>query len=190
VEAGLDISAHHLWSELAPWPSIIQRLGRLNRDGLDNDASKAWFWETHLTSGKGKRKEERIGPYDASDIGSAKKLLEALIPLSGDPFGRGHREAGGGAGRNCQESTEPKFEPMPRALDVYACFSTERDVLELYPTSARLVRSTDPDADVTCVLARLKGKTSAPPRETILMDRTWTWSRRVARYPSFAYRSS
>ncbi|NJK45074.1 MAG: hypothetical protein HC933_13010 [Pleurocapsa sp. SU_196_0] len=30
IEAGVDISAHRLWSELAPWPSMLQRLGRLN----------------------------------------------------------------------------------------------------------------------------------------------------------------
>lgn len=61
VEAGLDISAHHLWSELAPWPSVIQRLGRLNRDGLDNDA-KAWFWETRLADGKGQRSRRGSRP--------------------------------------------------------------------------------------------------------------------------------
>ncbi|QQU88398.1 HD domain-containing protein [Corynebacterium glucuronolyticum] len=33
VEAGLDISADLLVTELSPWPSFIQRLGRLNRDG-------------------------------------------------------------------------------------------------------------------------------------------------------------
>jgi CRISPR-associated endonuclease/helicase Cas3 len=37
VEAGLDVSAHRLWSELAPWASVIQRLGRLNRDGRDEE---------------------------------------------------------------------------------------------------------------------------------------------------------
>src|SRR5690606_38479923 len=38
VEAGVDISAHRLWTELAPWPSMLQRLGRLNRKGNDQDA--------------------------------------------------------------------------------------------------------------------------------------------------------
>jgi CRISPR-associated endonuclease/helicase Cas3 len=36
VEAGVDVSACRLWTEVAPWPSIVQRLGRLNRDGLAN----------------------------------------------------------------------------------------------------------------------------------------------------------
>lgn len=31
VEAGIDVSARRLWSEIAPWSSVLQRLGRLNR---------------------------------------------------------------------------------------------------------------------------------------------------------------
>jgi CRISPR-associated endonuclease/helicase Cas3 len=38
VEAGLDISASRMWSEMAPWPSCIQRLGRLNREDAQPDA--------------------------------------------------------------------------------------------------------------------------------------------------------
>ena len=43
VEAGVDISASCLWTEIAPWASMIQRLGRLNRDGRLSGA-KAFFW--------------------------------------------------------------------------------------------------------------------------------------------------
>ena len=45
IEAGVDVSARRLWSEVAPWPSIIQRLGRLNRDGRLNGDARAYFWE-------------------------------------------------------------------------------------------------------------------------------------------------
>jgi CRISPR/Cas system-associated endonuclease/helicase Cas3 len=43
IEAGYDLSAARLWSEVAPWASVIQRLGRLNREGLQPDA-RAYFW--------------------------------------------------------------------------------------------------------------------------------------------------
>jgi CRISPR-associated endonuclease/helicase Cas3 len=79
IEAGVDISAHRLWSELAPWPSVLQRLGRLNRKGDDQDA-RAWFWETPKEKGRGKA--ERIGPYESADIGRAKKLIDAFAPTS------------------------------------------------------------------------------------------------------------
>lgn len=164
VEAGLDISAHHLWSEVAPWPSIIQRLGRLNRDGLDNDAARAWFWEMHVTGGKGKRKEERIGPYDAADIGSAKKLLDAFIPLSCDHFAQAIEKLEQTQGEAVRRALEPKPEPMPRALDVHGLFSTERDVHGGFTDISAFVRSSDPDADVNMFWREWQGKNSAPPK--------------------------
>lgn len=163
VEAGLDISAHHLWSELAPWPSVIQRLGRLNRDGLDNDA-KAWFWEPLRASGKGKKKEERIGPYDASGIGAARELLNALIPLSSQPFADAIEKLGHGHGEAVKEALKPKPEPMPRALDVHSLFSTEPDVHGGFTDVSAFVRSTDPDPDVTVFWRDWSGKNSPPPK--------------------------
>lgn len=163
VEAGLDISAHHLWSELAPWPSIIQRLGRLNRDGLDNEA-KAWFWETTPIGGRGKNKQERIGPYDASDISTAKQLLEVLIPLTGQPFAEALQKLEQGHGELVKKALEPKVEPMPRALDVHSLFSTEPDVHGGFTDISAFVRSTDQDADVTVFWRDWSGKNSAPPK--------------------------
>ncbi len=163
VEAGLDISAHRLWSEVAPWPSNIQRLGRLNRDGLDNHA-RAWFWETPSVVGKGKKKDERIGPYDASDIAAAKKLLCALIPLSAHPFAEAIEKLEQEHGEDVRKALEPKPEPMPRALDVHSLFSTEPDLHGGFTDISAFVRSSDPDADVTVFWRDWSGKNSAPPK--------------------------
>jgi CRISPR-associated endonuclease/helicase Cas3 len=162
VEAGVDISAHHLWSELAPWPSIIQRLGRLNRDGLANDA-KAWFWETPRAGGRGK-KEEHIGPYDASDISAAKKLLENLIPLTCQPFAQAIKKLEHEHGAALKKALEPKPEPMPRAPDVHGLFATERDVHGGFTDVSAFVRSTDLDSDLTVFWRDWDGKNSAPPK--------------------------
>jgi CRISPR-associated endonuclease/helicase Cas3 len=43
LEAGVDLSASHLITELAPWPSIVQRLGRLNRRGELPEAVMEWI---------------------------------------------------------------------------------------------------------------------------------------------------
>ncbi len=163
VEAGLDISARHLWSELAPWPSIIQRLGRLNRDGRDHNA-KAWFWETPRAGGKGKKKEERIGPYYASDIDAARELLKVLIPLSDHPFAEAMEKLEQEHGEAVRRALEPKSEPMPRALDVHGLFATERDVHGGFTDVSAFVRSPDPDADVTVFWRDWSGKNSAPPK--------------------------
>jgi CRISPR-associated endonuclease/helicase Cas3 len=159
VEAGLDVSAHQLWSELAPWPSVIQRLGRLNRDGRDQQA-KAWFWETPRETGK--KRQERIGPYDAEDLEWARKLVDALILLSEAPFAEA---VDGLARRHADEvskALQPKPEPMPRALDVHGLFSTERDVHGGFTDVSAYVRNSDPDADLTVYWREWSGE--APPR--------------------------
>ena len=43
VEAGVDISAAVLFSELAPWPSMVQRFGRANRYGELNDGADVYW---------------------------------------------------------------------------------------------------------------------------------------------------
>jgi CRISPR-associated endonuclease/helicase Cas3 len=42
LEAGVDISATTLFTEAAPWPSVVQRAGRCNRDGLADGAALLW----------------------------------------------------------------------------------------------------------------------------------------------------
>ncbi|MCY4433830.1 MAG: CRISPR-associated endonuclease Cas3'' [bacterium] len=42
LEAGIDLSAALLFTEAAPWPSIVQRAGRCNRDGTQDDARLLW----------------------------------------------------------------------------------------------------------------------------------------------------
>ena len=42
LEAGIDLSATLLFTESAPWPSIVQRAGRCNRDGTRDDAQLLW----------------------------------------------------------------------------------------------------------------------------------------------------
>jgi len=163
VEAGLDISAHHLWSELAPWPSIIQRLGRLNRDGLDNGA-KAWFWHTLRPGGKTKKNEERIGPYNASDISAAKHLLDALIPLTNGPFAAAVEKLEQEHGEAVSRALEPKLERMPRAIDLHSLFSTEPDLHGGFTDVSAFVRSPDPDADITVFWRDWSGKNSSPPK--------------------------
>ena len=43
VEAGVDISGRTLITELAPWASIVQRIGRCNRTGEDGPGQVYWI---------------------------------------------------------------------------------------------------------------------------------------------------
>lgn len=160
IEAGVDISAHRLFTELAPWPSMLQRLGRLNRKGDDQEA-QAWVWETPKEGGN--KKVERIGPYEAPDVERAKKLVDAFAPLStSKPFS----EAIAGLNVNKQkevvEALQPKPSPLPRALDVHGLFSTECDVHGGFTDVSAFVRGTDPDLDVTVFWRDWSG--DSPPR--------------------------
>ena len=68
VEAGVDVSATTLLTELAPWASLVQRFGRCNRTGDDEHASVIWF-------DPGKIEDKQAAPYAAADLSIAQGLL-------------------------------------------------------------------------------------------------------------------
>lgn len=160
IEAGVDISAHRLWMELAPWPSMLQRLGRLNRKGDDQEAH-AWVWETPKETGS--KKVERIGPYEAADIERAKQLVNAFVPHSQTAsFAEATAELKEQCSEEIAEALQPKPTPLPRALDVHGLYSTERDVHGGFTDVSEFVRGTDPHLDVTVFWRDWSGDN--PPR--------------------------
>lgn len=75
VEAGVDISSRTMFTELAPWASLVQRFGRCNRYGEWNnegDAEIVWIDVN----------EELASPYFAADLEAARKKLEKLDSAS------------------------------------------------------------------------------------------------------------
>ena len=73
VEAGVDVSAHTLITELAPWPSLVQRFGRCNRRGEYDDAEIIWV---DIDSG-----EEAGGlalPYESEALEIARSLIKTV----------------------------------------------------------------------------------------------------------------
>jgi CRISPR-associated endonuclease/helicase Cas3 len=169
VEAGVDVSAHHLWSEYAPWPAVIQRLGRLNRDGRDRDA-KAWFWDAPSEQSKKKQKKKeqnRVGPYESEDVDGSKELIELLQKLQSDrqerPFAELLKDLASQCADRLDKAQKPKPEPWPRALDVHGLFSTERDVHGGFTDISSFVRNSDRDADLTVVWRTWQGGPQAAP---------------------------
>lgn len=70
IEAGVDLSAATLFTESAPWPSIVQRAGRCNRDGLTTDAVMLWVAVA------------KPAPYVAEDVDAATIALRSLEGLT------------------------------------------------------------------------------------------------------------
>jgi len=68
VEAGVDISAHVLFTELAPWASLVQRFGRCNRRGEFAQADVRWIDVD----------AKHAAPYDARDLEAAREQLAKL----------------------------------------------------------------------------------------------------------------
>lgn len=75
VEAGVDVSATTLFTELAPWASLVQRFGRCNRRGHDNDKARV-FW-IDLPSDRAKS-ETACAPYQPEDVRQARDVLQKL----------------------------------------------------------------------------------------------------------------
>lgn len=67
IEAGVDLSASLLVTDLAPWASMIQRLGRLNRKGEYANAKAFWV-----------DVDKNPAPYLATELDQARHYLTQL----------------------------------------------------------------------------------------------------------------
>jgi len=130
IEAGVDLSCRLLVTELAPWSSLVQRFGRCNRHGEEDQARIEWI-DVDLDPGR----PSLALPYEAKDLEEARSRLEGL-----------------------QDVGPESLERVPAAprLDLHPVLR-RRDLMDLFDTSADLsgddldvsiyVRATD-EADV------------------------------------------
>ncbi len=70
VEAGIDVSAVSLFTELAPWASLVQRFGRCNRKGAENQNAGV-FW-IDLPA-------DLSAPYEADALVEARQRLSSSL---------------------------------------------------------------------------------------------------------------
>lgn len=86
VEAGVDLSARTLVTELAPWPSLVQRFGRCNRRGefggeQGNAAQVFWIDVPTKTDAGGedeKKQKSLAPPYTDAELNAARLHLGNL----------------------------------------------------------------------------------------------------------------
>ncbi len=71
IEAGVDITSHTLFTELAPWSSLVQRLGRCNRYGEWNEHGGARVFWIDLAAGVS-------SPYKDAELALAREKLSGL----------------------------------------------------------------------------------------------------------------
>lgn len=81
VEAGVDMTSAVLFTELAPWASLVQRFGRLNRAGEEADAQAFWI-DLATTDSTEKGAIELALPYTPEELASARERLLELSEVS------------------------------------------------------------------------------------------------------------
>jgi CRISPR-associated endonuclease/helicase Cas3 len=133
VEAGVDVSARTLFTELAPWPSLVQRMGRCNRHGELADAAVHWI------DVESDGKDDLALPYDLAALDHARALLGQLDSMGGD--------AGPATLRQLAYEPPRVVRPVVRRRDVLDLFDTTPDLCGSDVDVSRYVRDSD---DVDC----------------------------------------
>jgi CRISPR-associated endonuclease/helicase Cas3 len=124
IEAGVDISAQTMWSQVAPWASVVQRLGRLNRDGK-SPKNAAMFW---LDTSK--------GPYELDDLEAARDRLTVFADDA-----RNGTEDFGQALREFPVARKPEIVIRPR--DIWELCDTDPDMHGGFTDISRYIRAVD-----------------------------------------------
>lgn len=150
IEAGVDISAKTLFTELAPWPSLVQRFGRLNRAGEHADARAHWI---DLDTGD----ESLCLPYETASLDIARSRLSELRDVSPASLARVPKDA-----------EEPAL-PVLRAKDLLELFDTEPDLAGHDIDVSRYIRAMD-DRDVQVAWRDLGAEPPAPSAPDLHRD--------------------
>ncbi len=119
IEAGVDLSATTLVTDLAPWPALVQRFGRCNRRGELDDARIFWL-DLDTT------KVKEAAPYDTQALDDARTILQGLgdACIATLPAVR----------------TEWPSTDLPRASDLLDLFDTDPDLDGNFVDVSRWIR--------------------------------------------------
>ena len=85
IEAGVDVSATTLFTKIAPWSSLVQRFGRCNRRGEDNDTAEVFWIDPDLPKGEAEAKKVAL-PYELDDLKKSAAELSKLMDVGLKPL--------------------------------------------------------------------------------------------------------
>jgi CRISPR-associated endonuclease/helicase Cas3 len=125
IEAGVDISARVLFTELASWSAMVQRFGRCNREGTIDDAAVRWIDIA----------DDLAPPYTEAELALARSNLRGLKDVGPASLAKLPQEPG---------VPEP---PALRRRDLLDLFDTEPDLAGHDIDISRYIRASD-EADV------------------------------------------
>ena len=160
IEAGVDISARTLITELAPWSSLVQRFGRCNRKGEFNATGGADIFWINLEADDPKNADGLALPYTPEQLATARDLLRQAELTGVSP-----------AALDALRADEPLPEShLLRRKDLVDLFDTTPDLAGLDLDVARYIRDGD-ERDVQ-VFWRDIPKGEKAPADTIVPDRS------------------
>ncbi len=125
IEAGADISAKTLITDLAPWPSMVQRFGRCNRRGEYPQAKIEWF------DPGAELEPKSVLPYEVEDLLISRDILIKLT--DGSPMTL----------TQLSVVRSIKIVPVLRRKDLIDLFDTTPDLLGNELDISRFIRAND-----------------------------------------------
>ena len=129
VEAGVDISARTLITEIAPWASMVQRFGRCNRGGefrpgKDHQQGDVLWVDV----------DKDTAPYESEDIDDAREIMESLQGRSVGPAALEDMD---------DRMKDADHMTVIRRRDVVGLFDTTPDLSGSYLDVSQYVRGTE-----------------------------------------------
>jgi len=172
VEAGVDLSSAILWTEIAPLPSIVQRLGRLNRAGeFGHNAESQYGWtpvavvvgvplptlrERATKEDREKHERETTSaylPYERCDCEAAQTALASFTDASPANLETQLRS-------NLEATLQPPDYSLQRH-ELLDFFDTDSNLSLGYTDVSPFVRGVDPDTDIYVIWRQWEG--DSPP---------------------------
>lgn len=168
VEAGVDLSAGVLYTELAPWASLVQRFGRCAR--YPGESGKVFWLDLELGSEK-QPVDHWAKPYERSDLVAARKRLNSLPDVGLKALMATKDEIDSQPTGDLSKSLfpyEPRF--VPRDKDLSDLFDTTPDLTGADVDISRFIRDGE-DLDIQVfwreILGSEPGKKARPDRREL-----------------------
>jgi CRISPR-associated endonuclease/helicase Cas3 len=164
LEAGVDLDADRLFTEIAPWPSLVQRLGRLNRRGRHSNA-RAVVFDIPPNDSKAKK----IKKKDEREKALAKAQEDAARPYAWQDIQQGRIQLDQlrGVVPTLDELANvplPLDGPVLRRFHIDDAFDTDLDLSGGHTDMSAFIRARDRDLDLYVLWRRdAKDVDSQPP---------------------------
>jgi CRISPR-associated endonuclease/helicase Cas3 len=146
LEAGVDITARLLVTDIAPWGSLVQRFGRVNRKGDDSDA-EIWWIDRPTPHAKQKNP---TAPYESAEIERAVERVKLLTSAALRDL------------HLVPEDGPAPWKYVLRRSDLLDLFDTSPDISGNPMDVSRFIRASE-DKDIYLAWRDWEGEAEPPP---------------------------